>query len=802
MKNLLSILVAFTIWISLSAQPRTSLIVATVMGANPISEDALAQFERQHSEVDVHFRYVSGDLLFTNPATTSIDDYVSALETYVQQGDVLLVSDTMIAAASIADGYFLDLAPLIQADPSFGNEGDFHPLALTAFQDDTMAVRGLASHVFINSIIYDPAILQAVGLQPPNADWNLSDYRYTAEALNQFNNGTVVQINAPSVLLRGRLNEVYGSQPDFTQPELLDLIKELQSLYAGNLIDTLPSSDEPTAALWFGSIMAVQSDERILASAPLPGETADLSAIGLGVSAGTAYPELAYKLAVDLLSDISTSGGIPTHLDQLTNALTSFNTTEQNLIESTMNSPPPLLNRYFSIYIDEAVRITNTDMLDRLQAQASNLSDALKNSVQTTVLHVRSPELPVNNEGITLRFSLPGMTYNITQNLWRGVLDEFVTTDYEIGAIEIVPIEEIISGGDISLADCIYAGGNMRVNPEMMLNLSPLIDTDPDFYESDLIGGTLAMFTIDDQINALPMTILPSLLQIDREQFENAGIAIPVFGWSIREFDLYLNQLNNSLPDHKHALHLVAPRFFEAPATLMLIAAFGGLPFDYRTDPPTVDFTNPASINAIQSLLGHAKTGSIQYSRHVTDIWRGPRMDNLPAIIPITFGEPFSNDPVEADWVSYPHGSRMTPVSFSPGYGMISNGTFYPEACYRLLNFLRTKPYLFSGLPAYHSLIDAPELASIEGMGVIREYAALLDSPNTLVFPSIVSLQHVFEREFLYAAFDAYLFDDAELDAMLEMAERQVNAFRECVAHHESSSYSELETCKTDITEQ
>jgi hypothetical protein len=45
----------------------------------------------------------------------------------------------------------------------------------------------------------------------------------------------------------------------------------------------------------------------------------------------------------------------------------------------------------------------------------------------------------------------------------------------------------------------------------------------------------------------------------------------------------------------------------------MLIAAYGGLPFDYRTDPPTLNFTDPATVEAIRQVLDLAKADLIQY---------------------------------------------------------------------------------------------------------------------------------------------------------------------------------------------
>ena len=51
---------------------------------------------------------------------------------------------------------------------------------------------------------------------------------------------------------------------------------------------------------------------------------------------------------------------------------------------------------------------------------------------------------------------------------------------------------------------------------------------------------------------------------------------------------------------------------------LMLIAAYGGLPVDYRTTPPTLNFTDPATVDAIRQVLDLARNGTMDYSALVS----------------------------------------------------------------------------------------------------------------------------------------------------------------------------------------
>src|SRR5258708_40316927 len=44
------------------------------------------------------------------------------------------------------------------------------------------------------------------------------------------------------------------------------------------------------------------------------------------------------------------------------------------------------------------------------------------------------------------------------------------------------------------------------------------------------------------------------------------------------------------------------------------MAAFGGLPHDFRTNPPMINYTDPKTLDAIKQALDLAKAGYIQYN--------------------------------------------------------------------------------------------------------------------------------------------------------------------------------------------
>jgi hypothetical protein len=69
-----------------------------------------------------------------------------------------------------------------------------------------------------------------------------------------------------------------------------------------------------------------------------------------------------------------------------------------------------------------------------------------------------------------------------------------------------------------------------------------------------------------------------------------------------------------SVPDGRYVVRIQAADALRESAMLTLIAAYGGLPLDTRTDPPTVNFSDPATVNALQQVLDLVKNGYISYA--------------------------------------------------------------------------------------------------------------------------------------------------------------------------------------------
>jgi len=274
-------------------------------------------------------------------------------------------------------------------------------------------------------------------------------------------------------------------------------------------------------------------------------------------------------------------------------------------------------------------------------------------------------------------------------------------------------------------------------------------------------------------------------------------VPIPTNGWRYSDFLSALKALKGS----------TAQPPFEASSPggtylLELIAAAGGLPIDYRANPATAHFTDPATVDAIRQVLDLAQNGYIKYSalgglggimiRIVSGgSSGGPAITTQDLSLPrpkISFnGTP--DAPTPNKQVAYPTGSQYNAVSYNLTTAYISAKAQNPDACYRWLSLVAQHPELFSAMPVRHSLIGNPTLAATQGTTMVnafKQIEILLGDPHTIVFPSLFQggaapvgfiLQH-----WLFTAFDNYVLHKSDLDTELKNAQDFAQGFLQCTA--------------------
>jgi hypothetical protein len=233
---------------------------------------------------------------------------------------------------------------------------------------------------------------------------------------------------------------------------------------------------------------------------------------------------------------------------------------------------------------------------------------------------------------------------------------------------------------------------------------------------------------------------------------------------------------------------------------MMLIAAYGGLPIDYRTDPPTINFTDAATVDAIRQVLDLVTAGYIDYIALASggavtiggeDAAAVAITTNALNAFSMRLGPPGGADETEPDMVTttYPQGREYGVIAYEITTGYVSATAPNPEAAYRFLSQVARSPQVFSGMPARQSLVNDPAVIAAQGeeiAAVYQQLDTLLRAPNTIIFPTFSAgrggATSFLTSYWLNRVFDSYINDGADLDTELADAELITRTYMDCTA--------------------
>jgi ABC-type glycerol-3-phosphate transport system substrate-binding protein len=814
--------------------------------ANRVSERVITDFEAAYPGLTL--KVIENAPNLPNP-TQDIETYFTELGEYAAVADVLYVDNNRMRSEATVAGYYLDLASFVAEDTTLGVE-DFFPAAWSSFQWDkgTWALPfGIDSYI----LTYDPAAFDDAALAYPAAGWSFDDLINAATTLVQKDgDGKVTRAGldlfsaqADAYLFRSLLGaslfdpSVVPYAPQLVNVALEEFLTRWQELEADGTVtrsfNVAPMSISPAFSLALPVINADGQTAQPRQGILLPGSSAGLDVQGLGISAGTTKPKEAYTVAAFLTTRPELSGGGRFTSTPARRSLVGQSANDgpgprltvsdevQALVLAAAEAGISLADLRFFNYVTYAYNKMKGDRIDARtalqEAEAlaqQNQQAALDRKPSVAIVVAPPPDnSPVTADGRTrLKVSLVSLFGRgglPNQEAWDEAIAAFVATDPAVGAVELQrgrgQLAQVIAE-----ADCAYLPSNQIPNADLstILALDPFVDADPSFDKSDVVGDVLTQLTRDGKLWAYPFGIEPAILKYNATTFDKSGAATPIAGWTIDEFSTALRTIKVFPED---------PAPFADNGTggvsyLILAAAYGGLPLDFRTNPPTVAYTDPANVDAIRQVLELAKDGYLQYNKLASFLGAGviaaQDEDNVPAITTDNlnaFGFQFfrrggpgggggnNNQPTTDDVygsTTFPRGTLFTGASYTIGIGVISATTQSAEGCYRFFNAIAGNAKLFQSMPARRSLINDPSgVAAQQGADVVAVYNemdAVLADPSTIIFPAQftggTAATGFLLQYWLYTAFDKYVLEEADLETELATAQQYATEFQACSA--------------------
>ncbi len=745
--------------------------------------------------------------LVTNPA-----QHFTILDQLASSADVIGVRFTSLSPLDTQSGYFLDLAPLITADEAIKTE-DYYPVLWQSFQWDN-GMWALPVTAFPIVMGYDAAAFDREGLEHPNEHWTVDDLANAARKLAVGDTDGTVKMPGLSID-----DSVYATESSAAF---------LRSLVGHSLVDatTVPNLlafDTPGAEHVLTTLAALQKDGILQmgvhkaamnipsndfwgttgTSALLPGGQPILSVFGLSISAGTQYPQEAYCLARFLSARpelLLTTGPITAvkHFDRQTairsapNLYTmDFTSHNRALGEQAFQLAIPMREASYAPYlllalrqmVDQDLDAKSALLLAQQQAEKDQKQAQARTQKVNIVVATPIPTLTLKPGDLVLKFGLQGLVTPLPNlDQWERIAYDFSLHDPEVRKIDLKSMPTFLHGDDeLKQYDCFYYPFNYVPDalPGTLLALDPLFSADPSFDSADFLKGVLPQVQQDHRTYALPVAMTPEVIEYFSDRLERAQVPDPGNGWTIQSFIDALKMLHTDPKDNP-----AFASFRDGQPLLMLMVANGALPIDYRTEPPTVNYSDSAAIEGMRQILDLAYQQYILYTSIMNPVF-GSTDAPIFGWGLNTFNDPDARFADVLKWTTYPTG-KYNPVAFDVAGLYITQAASNPQACYRWISVLAQHPELFYSMPVRKSQLDIAWDNGLAMQSLANRIQTLLSDPATIVIPlpamrgTGMSILNNMPQRFLFRAFDEYVLYGKDLEVALKDAETRLNAYNEC----------------------
>jgi len=784
--------------------------------------------------------------------TMSLDWPEDAAEKLAAAADTTL-SDQYLQSSVLLQ----DLQPFIEADRTFDPD-DFYPGMLESYRGDggQWAMPAAASFQLIQ---YDKGVFDEAGIDYPQPGWTWDDFLAKAKQLtvrdgDQVTRYGFVDATGQTISLAVILSQA-GSLVDETtdpptprldRPEVAEAVQWYADLILEHGVMPAPPEGpegymelyaltEDKAAMSTGGTVVVvgpgQEDRKGIVSFP-QGKTAvnPMWVQGYVMSAGTQHPDESWRWLV-FLTRCQPPGAAMLNMLPARRSVAEEAGFWEDLAEDQVAAyraaleHPFALNRMPGVWgpLMDAIRAVVKGESDveaaLVEAQAKALGTLVvagKPSEEATPVVVATPKPePKPGEGELIRFSVLG----VDLSHYRKLADEFHELHPEITVKVTQPsltepsfdLKDMFEG-----ADCVagYAGLSDPEDRALLLNLQPFLEGEEDLSLDDFYPQAFSAFRWEGEVWGLPAEGNVYLMVYNKALFEAAGVSYPRAGWAIEDFVRAAQALTTGEGDEKQ--YGFVPYMGETMDLDFFLEQQGVELIDYDTDPLTIRFDDPVTVEAVQwyadLALVHGVKPALPINAYQPDIggfqermslisagraamWTSfgnMLITGLSYLLPDDFEFGFAPMPLA------PEGKGYRQIFFS-GY-FITADAAHPQACWDWLVFLTERPGEMGGLPARRSVTESEAFRQQVGEDLADVYHFVIShSQEAARLPVDERGQVGISTYWFYAAYDRII-EGEEAEAALAWAQDMAEDFVVCLASREDLEGQELiKTCATQV---
>jgi ABC-type glycerol-3-phosphate transport system substrate-binding protein len=736
-------------------------------------EPLIAAFNQQNP--DVHVEFVPIGMQQTQSLDQLVRQIVSSADT---------AATFFLRSTDIKNGLVRDLAPLIDADPSF-DRADYYTGALAADADGGIYL--LPHTLQLELLSYNKDLWARRGLPAPKPDWSWSDLLAAAEQLAQKRGDTVdvyglADGSGGQAVLGGLLTEagVDGStaveQLRLDQPAISQALERVADLAKSGAIyvnsDSGAQSGPDTflkliadqqVAMWFGAPMMIGPDVPkpafAVGTAALPtSRSAGGDAAGYIMSAGSAHPEVAWRwlsflshqevrqpfMAADSVGSVparkslAERSGYWKQLDPDTAAVA------QAVLERDASpvAREPADRRAIAALGQALTAVVGGQPVAQAltEAQATldkQIAEAQSNPTATpdagpVVVATPAPSGPA--PGAT------AITFNVAlfqAEQFRRLAAEFNQQHPEL----FVQVKTNQLDRDMTLAkmaegaDCFSWPDPAAASAiTSTLDLQPLADADPSFKLDDYPAALLAQFQRGTALLGLPYQVRLRALTYNQSAFDAAGLSHPAARWTADDFLNAAKQLTSGEGgDKRYGYAALATQTDD----LLLFMGLFDAQVTRGEDPNFVDPKVGQAVRFYLDLLrNYSPHEQIQgYTRNqalggetfqLIDEGRVGMWLDLPGGMQIVIVGPDGGRRNYTRAIApLPGAGAVAAASFDTSGLYISAQAQHPEVCWQWLKFLNDDVSALGGdFPARRSLAESDVFLKQAPSGAAEVYAA------------------------------------------------------------------------------
>lgn len=599
-------------------------------------------------------------LVSLDDAYSNYESEAGALRWIVSQADAFSTSSYYVSPEMYNSNLFLDLKPLMDADPNFQRD-DFHPGVLDFVTvDNRIAV--LPQYLYIQALTYNKDLLAQANIPEPSNDWTWNDLIGAAEQLAQARNGESIYgfqdlsdglISLAYILEQANVNLLKADLQTgrLDTPEIAQAIERVRALQqkAAVFTSTRPESNVTDADIetvvaqgrigfWNDMYITPPSDGGATTSyekvtIPYPRNGGFMEDIGASdgymISSGTQYPNAAWKLIEFLSRQTSnqenmwwSSNRLPSR-ESVAQQSGYWETLEPQTASAykwiLANRPrteiiqQPNYALFYGLMdvVQDAIRNPQANINQLLQTAQTKYENAVAEqlltptpTVDTSPVVVATPVIDVVPEGATV-IKFLSSNYNVgpMRRLARSFQQEH--PDIFVEMTSLSSLAEYPNLQTLSQQyDCFdwYEAPKTDSDFAGLLNLRPLFDADASFQQNDYPIAVIQAFEHQGGIYGLPQFMNFRTLNYNRLAFEAAGIELPNNNWTHNDLLSAAQTLTTGTGDQKIYGYLPLSEY------LFELAFFANTYFNARLSTGSgeqirANFADPKVIEAIQWYL-------------------------------------------------------------------------------------------------------------------------------------------------------------------------------------------------------